>query len=581
MKLSVDQSYAGVLVPVFAIRTAEDLGIGDTEGVRQMVNWCHRHGLRIFQTLPINETGHDHSPYNAISSQAIDPNIIHISPARLADLTPEMFRQHASPALLAELRQGPVNYSKVTPLKRRLLQGAFDHFLKAHFREDTPRAAAFGRFMAENADWLAAYALFRLLMEENGGSPEWDRWPPEHRDPQRAQTWLLSLLESRREQLMRQQLFFSYTQWIAFDQWRDLKSYATEKHVFLMGDIPFGVSRYSADVWANPSVFELDWSGGTPPEKAFKANQFTRKFGQNWGIPIYRWDELRRRNFDWWRTRIGNIRKNFHLYRIDHALGFFRIYAFPWTPDRNDEFLRLDEAEVAAKTGGRAPGFRQFPDDNPEHKAANQAQGEEILRFVQEASGDTTVVAEDLGTVPDYVPASLRKLNIPGFCIPCFLRAADGSYSDPSDYPRLSLAQPANHDHPPLAASWEDLWRNIDEGHNVSESRRELRHFMAFAGLHGEEPPREFSDRLREGFLCRVLHSNSWIVVVMITDLFGQHARFNTPGVAGLENWSQRIEATVAELDQDPALMAKTNVFSRLVKEAKRSSRRDDCSFPR
>ena len=142
-----------------------------------------------------------------------------------------------------------------------------------------------------------------------------------------------------------------------------------------MGDIPFGVGRFSADVWANRAIFDLDWSGGAPPEKVFKVDPFTEKWGQNWGIPNYRWDELRRRNFDWWRTRVGNIQKVFHLYRIDHVLGFFRIYSFPWTPDRNAEFLPLTEAQAAAKTGGRLPGFKQFPDDTPEHKAANQAQG--------------------------------------------------------------------------------------------------------------------------------------------------------------------------------------------------------------
>ena len=572
MKLSPDQSLAGILEPVFAIRTADDLGIGDTEGVRQMIDWCHRHGLHLFQTLPINETSDDNSPYNAISSQAIDPGTIAVSPARLPDLPPRQFQELARPALLAELRQGSVNYPKTRGLKRQLLEAAFGSFLRSHFRKDTPRAAAFRRFMADNADWLSDYALFRALMEENGGLPTWDRWPAEHRDPHRAHTWLLALPEARREALTRKQIFFAYVQWIAFDQWQALKSYGAQKRVFLMGDIPFGVGRYSADVWANPALFDLDWSGGAPPEKVFKVDPFTEKWGQNWGIPNYRWDELRRRRFGWWRTRVGNIRKHFHLYRIDHALGFFRIYSFPWTPDRNAEFLPLDEAQAAVKTGGRLPGFKPFPDDTPEHKAANQAQGEEILRVVQEASGDTTVVAEDLGVVPDYVPVTLHKLGIPGFRIPSLFREHDGSYSDPAKYPRLSLAQPATHDHPPLAAAWAECWGNIDAGRNVEENQRELRRLMAFAGLGDEPPPRQFTDRLHEACLRRVLESNSWLAVVMITDLFGQTARFNTPGAVSLENWSRRLDATVAELDQDPALLAKTKTFARLIEETKRGA---------
>src|SRR5436309_3130996 len=327
-------------------------------------------------------------------------------------------------------------------------------------------------------------------MEENGDVPTWNGWRPEHQGPRRARTWLLSLPEGRRDEIMRKQLFFMYVQWLAFSQWQAVKAYGETKGVFLMGDIPFGVGRFSADVWANRSLFDLDWSGGAPPEKVFKVDPFTEKWGQNWGIPNYRWDELRRGNFEWWRTRVGNIQKVFHLYRIDHVLGFFRIYSFPWTPDRNPEFLPLTEAEAAAKTGGRLPGFKPFPDDTPEHKAANQSQGEEILRVVLEASGETTVIAEDLGVVPDYVPLTLQKLGIPGFRIPMLFRDHTGAWSDPKKYPRLSLAQPATHDHPPLAASWLECWKNIDAGKNVEGNRHELRSIMDFAGLKDSEPPR-------------------------------------------------------------------------------------------
>ena len=571
MKLSPDLSLAGVLEPVFAMRTEADLGIGDTAGVRQMIDWCHRHGLSILQTLPINETSDDNSPYNALSSLALDPTTIAVSPHDLPDLTPSRFREFATPELLAELRRGPVNYPRVKALKRALLEAAFANFLKRHFNRQTPRAAEFRAFLTENADWLSDYAFFRVLMEANGNVPTWDRWMPEHRSPGRARTWLLAQPEAERDRLMRQQLFFAYIQWLAFSQWQAVKAYGASQGVFLMGDIPFGVGRFSADVWANRAIFDLDWSGGAPPEKVFKVDAFTEKWGQNWGIPTYRWDELRRRDFDWWRTRVGNIQKVFHLYRIDHALGFFRIYSFPWTPDRNNEFLPLTPQEAEARTSGRLPGFQYFADDTPEHKAANQAQGEEILRVVQEASGETTVVAEDLGVVPDYVPTTLLKLAMPGFRIPMLFRERDGSYSDPLAYPRLSLAQPATHDHQPLAAIWAEAWANIDAGNDVDNQRAELRRFMAFAGLTGEEPPREFTDRLHEAFTRAVMNSNSWLAVFQITDVFGMTSRFNTPGSVGTANWSYRLPYTVAQLDEYPALLAKTQMFARLAKEAGRA----------
>ena len=570
MKLSPTQSLAGISEPVFAMRTEEDLGIGDTEGVRQMIDWCARHGLNILQTLPINELSDDNSPYNAISSLAIEPAMIAVSPSAIPDLKPDKFMELAEPKLLEKLRKGPVDYPKVKALKCSLLEAAFASFYEKHFTVETERGLQFRAFVRENEDWLSDYALFRVLMEENGGRPTWDRWVPEHRSLDSAREWLLSLPEQRRDELKRKQYFFMYVQWLAFGQWQALKAYATAKKVNLMGDIPFGVGRFSADVWANRAIFDLDWSGGAPPEKAFKVDPFTEKWGQNWGIPNYRWDKLRQRNFDWWRTRVGNIQKVFHLYRIDHVLGFFRIYSFPWTPDRNAEFLPMSEERAAAETGGRLPGFMRFPDDTPEHKAANQAQGEEIMRVVMEASGETTVVAEDLGVVPDYVHPTLQKLGVPGFRIPMFFRDQGGRYSDPKQYPRLSLAQPTTHDHPPLAAAWDECWQDIDAGKVVESNRRELRAMMEFAGLKDSEPPRQFSGQLQEGFTRAVLGSSSWLVVFQITDVFGMTARFNTPGSVAATNWSYRLPHTVKELDENPVLLQQTRMFSRLAQESGR-----------
>ena len=571
MKLSPDRLLAGILEPVFAIRTENDLGIGDTDGVRQMIDWCARLGLGVFQTLPINETSDDNSPYNSISSLAIEPATIAISPKLIPDLTATQFKQTAKPKLLAEIRVGAVNYPKVKALKRALLEAAFGNFLQRHFNRATPRAQAFRAFLMENADWLSDYALFRVLMEENGHTPEWERWQEEHRGPRRARTWLVSLPEKTRDALMRKQLFFMYVQWLAFSQWQAVKAYGASKSVFLMGDIPFGVGRASADAWANRSIFDLEWSGGAPPEWTFRGDPFVEKWGQNWGIPIYRWDELRRHDFEWWRTRVRTIQQVFHLYRIDHVLGFFRIYSFPWPPSKNAQFVRLSETEAADLTRGRLPGFKPFPDDTHEHRAANQAQGEEILRVVQDASGETAVIAEDLGCVPDYVPPTLAKLGIPGFRIPLFFREHDGRYSDPKHYPRLSLAQPATHDHPPLAAFWRELWQKIDSGSDVENARREQRHLMNFVGLPDAEPPREFDDRLLEGFTRAVMHANSWLVIFQITDIFAQAERFNVPGSTSASNWSHRLTHTVRQLDSNPPLYAKASLFSRLAKAAGRA----------
>jgi 4-alpha-glucanotransferase len=553
---------------VFSIRTEDDLGIGDTDGVRQMIDWCHRHGISMLQVLPINETSDDNSPYNAISSLALDPTTIAISPEHLPELSSADFKKLAPAALLRELRQGAVKYAKVKALKRQLLRAAFDSFLTKHWDKETERGESFRQFLHDNGDWISDYAMFRVLMEDYHDWPTWDEWPLDRQTPKKAWTWFLSLPARQRGEYADRILFCAYIQWIAFDQWMKVKEHATKKHVYLMGDIPFGVNRYSSDVWGNRAIFDLDWSGGCPPEKVFKVDPFTEKWGQNWGIPLYKWDVSRQRHHDWWRIRVGNIHKVFHLFRIDHVLGFFRIYSFPWPPKHNDKFLPLTEKEAAKLTGGRLPHFQPFADDTVEGASFNQKQGEELLSMVVEAAGDTAVVAEDLGVVPEYVPASLEKLKIPGYKIPHFLRAKDGTFVDGKTYPKLSLATPATHDHDPIAKMWRELWAEAGNGNDGA--RWDLKCWMKFCGLDGKEPLRDFDGHAHEMLLRGVLRTNSWLAVFMITDVFGSEARFNVPGAVNEGNWSSRLDKTVAELDRDPHLLAKTQMFSRLIKETHR-----------
>ena len=134
-------------------------------------------------------------------------------------------------------------------------------------------------------------------MEMNGDRETWDEWPPEHSEIDAARRWLDSLGEAERVSLEERRNFHNYVQWIAHRQWREVKAYAEARGVALMGDIPFGISYYSADVFAQPDRFALDWSGGAPPEPYFKDDAFTQKWGQNWGIPLYRWDVMRSRQF--------------------------------------------------------------------------------------------------------------------------------------------------------------------------------------------------------------------------------------------------------------------------------------------
>jgi 4-alpha-glucanotransferase len=177
-------------------------------------------------------------------------------------------------------------------------------------------------------------------------------------------------------------------------------------------------------------------------------------------------------------------------------------------------------------------------------------------------------VAEDLGVVPPYVPLALDRLKIPGYKIPHFLREKDYSFVDGKTYPRLSLATPATHDHPPIATMWRELWEKADSGDDGA--RWDLKRWMKYCGAEQEAPPREFNDHVHQLILRGVLNSNSWLAVLMITDVFGAEGRFNVPGAVSEGNWSYRLDKTVAELDKDPHLLHKTQMFAKLVKESHR-----------
>ena len=473
---------------------------------------------------------------------ALDPTTIAISPQLIPDLSLRAFKEHASGAVLDDLRLGSVQYRKVKALKLALLDEAFQSFLKKHDAKNSARANEFRQFLEGNQSWIADYALFRVLMERHDQLPIWEQWAEEHHSPSQARSWVLSLPPDERAAVEQRKLFFCYVQWIARQQWTDLKSYAESHNVSLMGDIPYGIGRYSADVWANPHLFDLRWSCGAPPETFFKPDLFTEKWGQNWGIPLYRWDRMKEDHYAWWRQRIRGICEIFQWFRIDHVLGFYRIYAFPWKPEENSVYVHLSQQEVQQRLG-HLPRFWPGPDETPSQKAHNQSHGEELLRMVIEASGESGLIAEDLGVVPDYVRPSLTALGIPGFKIPLFERDHQGRYHDSEKYQPLSLATLATHDHEPMASLWQH-WHSSENG------RREIEHLMHWIGW--QHPPHEFTHELHAAICRKLLSSSSWLAIFMITDLFGEIRRFNMPGPMSESNWTERLPIPVSSFDEHP-----------------------------
>ena len=552
MTLSLEQRIAGILVPVFAVRGSEDLGIGDTASLIEFIDWAAKNGFRLVKLLPINETGGDHSPYNALSSRALDFTTIRTSPAALPDLHRDEYEAAKRTLHAYTYRDDLVDYNVVKPVKRMLLESAFARFSRNHLAKKTERAQEFQQFVEAEAAWIHDYALFRVLFEDYKGW-RWDTWAAEHRTPGDARQWL-SKLGKRKAQIFETRMrYFCYVQWIAFTQWRGVRAHAQERGVALMGDVPFGISFQSADVWAHPRLFKVDWCGGTPPDRIFKHDPFVQKWGQNWGIPLYDWEANAANDFQWWRQRVRGLREFFEVFRIDHVLGFYRIYGFPWQPDRNAEFLPLSMDEARERTGGKMPGFQPRPDDTDDHKQQNCRDGERYLTAILKEAGAGKVIGEDLGEVPDYVRPNLKKLGIAGYKIPQWEKRGDGNLIPGKEYERLSLATYATHDHDPLKAMWEQITRDAAEP-NGDYARYELRILCEYAGVPVEQAPREFTEEVHLALLRALFNSNSWLAVLMITDLFGRRERFNSPGVASGANWTQRMHAPVAELESEPIL---------------------------
>lgn len=562
MELNPDRKLAGILAPLFALRGKNDLGVGDVGALRELVDWAAEKGLKVVQVLPVNETGNDNSPYNAISSVALDPLTIEITPDAVPGLLSEMIESEKKRFFFRGMYEGSVLYQLVKPLKRSILRCAFERFEKTSWKTGDPLAVEFAQWKEQEAAWLEGFSFFRVLMAEHDGSERWDRWPEEHRTLKRASQWLAMQEDAVRSEWSLRMLEVAFVQWVAWRQWRNLKAHAESRGVALMGDVPFGVSLFSADYFCSPEIFDDLWSGGAPPEPAFQGDLFTQRWGQNWGIPLYRWNVLWESGLDWWRQRVRKVREVFHLFRIDHVLGFYRVYGFPWRPELNAEFASLSEAEVQERTGGLLPRFHPRPDETPEQRAANRAEGERLLRALAEETGQYRLMGEDLGTVPEYVRPSLESLNICGFKVPMWENGLHGGLVPGAEYGRLSVATYATHDHEPLRTLWAQWMRAIALGESGGEQEARRRdhawwEVRRLAGWAGFEVPRilPFS-QVHEPFLRGLLACNSWLVVFMVTDLFGTAQRFNVPGAVADSNWSERLALPVKEWSQSGTLNA-------------------------
>ena len=331
---------AGLLIPLFACPSSSSWGIGEIGDLPAITAWLAGAGLHVLQLLPINEMAPgQQSPYSAISAMAIDPLFISLRAVpEFGALGGEQALGAGEQQVLETVRRAPrIEYADIRRLKQSALRNAFARFHEAEWCRDTERARRFKGFLSEQAWWIEDYAVFRAI-HAHEGEKRWMEWPEalQRREP--------AAIDRARRELSREVMFQQYLQWLADTQWKDAR--ADLHGVQLFGDLPFMVDGDSADVWARQDQFRLDASVGVPPD-AFSAT------GQDWGMPVYRWDVIGAQDFRWLRERARRSADLYDGYRIDHLVGFYRTYARPQRRRRVLHAVRAARSGMARRAGAR------------------------------------------------------------------------------------------------------------------------------------------------------------------------------------------------------------------------------------
>ena len=306
---------AGTLVPVFSLRSETSFGIGDFGDLKKMVDWISKTHQRALQILPINDTTITHTwtdsyPYSCISIFALHPQYADLTalPALKDKKQSEKFEK-----LRKELNALPqIDYERVNDAK--------NEYLRLLFEQEGGKvleSSAFKKFFAETESWLVPYAQYSYLRDKFG-TADFSHWP-DHKQWDEADRKALS---NPKDKAYKEVAFFYYVQFVLSSQLKAVHEYAQAHKIILKGDIPIGVNRYGCDVWTEPRYFNLNGQAGAPPDD-FSVN------GQNWGFPTYNWDEMIKDGCQWWVNRFQNMAQYFDAYRIDHVLGFFRIWEIP------------------------------------------------------------------------------------------------------------------------------------------------------------------------------------------------------------------------------------------------------------
>lgn len=312
-----DRKLAGTLIPVFSLRTRGSFGVGDFGDLKMMIDWVAETHQKVLQVLPINDTTSTHTwtdsyPYSCISIFAIHPQFADL---RQLPAVADKEKAAAFEALREELNQLPqIDYERVNNAKIEYLRVIFEQE-----GGEVLKSAGFKAFLKESAHWLVPYAQYCYL-RDTYGNVDFNTWKGHEVWHEKDRETLLNA----RTKEYKEVAFYYYVQYVLHVQMRAAHEYAMARGVILKGDIPIGVNRKGCDVWHEPHYFNLNLQAGAPPD-SFSVN------GQNWGFPTYNWARMLEDGCQWWLRRFQNMSKYFDAYRIDHVLGFFRIWATPTT----------------------------------------------------------------------------------------------------------------------------------------------------------------------------------------------------------------------------------------------------------
>lgn len=500
-KIGIRQ-HAGINLPLSALRSKNSSGIGEFYDLIPLITWCAELNIDVIQLLPLNDSGSDSSPYNAISSCAIHP--IYLSLHMLPYLNnPDLMKKIEELETLNSFEK--IDFQTVRTRKM--------HVLYAYVKEygsQVQSSSTYVDFVNQNP-WLQPYALFQVLQHEMGHT-NFFSWPEEFKytTPQKFK----ELAETNVNEMS----FYIILQYLCFEQLSQVKNHANKNNVFLKGDIPILISPNSADVWFHPEFFNTDLSVGAPPD------QYCEE-GQNWGFPGFRWNDMKKTGFSWWKQRLQYASSFYDIYRIDHAIGLFRLWCIPPEHKSVDGFF--------------VPGDEKLWGPH----------GKNLLDLLIESS-PMLPIAEDLGDVPSMVRPILQEMGIPGTKVMRWEREWKHTHQfiDPKDYPKISLTCVSTHDSPTL----EQWWRDFPEEASVYAKQNDWPYTP------------QITYQIRQTILKESAHSSSLFHINLFSEYLAllpefvapnpDDERINIPGTQQASNWSYKFRKSIEEITSSAEL---------------------------